>query len=74
MPKKDYEPIPLVAALEAVNIDAGRRIEQERKNLAAPPLYGWSQEKHEAYHQRQLDQAQTAAKYCFLRLMEINPD
>lgn len=49
-------------------------IAEEMKRLEEKPLAGWSIEKHKAYHEKAIEEAQQAQKWLFLQLMKINPD
>jgi len=61
-------------ALTLVKMDAQKAIQSAQQELAKKPLHGWSQQKHEAYHQKAIAEAQTVVDYCFIRQMQINPD
>lgn len=61
-------------ALRMVMNDAEKQMEYWRGELKNKPLQGWSDEKHIDYCHREIDEASKARHYCFIRLMQINPD
>lgn len=64
----------LWTALNTVQRDAEKQADYHRRQLTQKPLGGWSQEKHERYHTEHIQEAETAAHYCFIRQMQLNPD
>lgn len=71
MTTKDYS---LYRALAEVRMDALKEFKEHERQLTMPPLYGWSQEKHNAYHLAHKEKASQAENFCFLRMMQIDPD
>jgi len=64
----------LYHALQTVSNDALRTATKHELQIGGKPLYGWSQEKHDAYHLEHSEEAYVVYKYCFARQMQINPD
>ena len=61
-------------ALTIVKMDAQEAVEFAQRELAKKPLHGWSQQKHEAYHLKEIAEARAVVHYCFIRQMQIDPD
>lgn len=61
-------------ALTRVKMDAQKAMESAQHQLELQPLHGWSIEKHKAYHEREIAEAQAVVHYCFIRQMQIDPD
>lgn len=61
-------------ALTRVRIDAKAQAEKHASMLLEKPLYGWSAEKHAAYHEQHRDEALAVIEYTHARQMQINPD
>jgi hypothetical protein len=64
----------LFNALTRVRIDAKKQLEKAEARLAGKPLYGWSQEKHEAYHLKEIAECRAVLHYTEIRQMQIFPD
>jgi len=64
----------LYHALRVVQRDAAKRVVEEAGLIGGKPLNGWSQEKHDQYHQVRLSEARETLHYCFVRQMQIDPD
>jgi len=67
----DYE---LLQALTLVRRDAQAQLEKAQLALSKPPLFGWSQEKHDSYFLRAIAEARAVEKFCLVRTMQIDPD
>lgn len=74
MAKLDKEQLENYTALSKAQRYLSQKLERAKKALAEKPLNGWSQEKHEAYHQREIAQYETAINVLFVEQMRINPD
>lgn len=71
---KSTDKYELYRALDMVHDDAKKQFEHHNHQQWCAPLQGWSQEKHDAYHKKYAEQAKEVADYCFVRMMQINPD
>lgn len=74
MDKKPSANDNLWNALFRVRVDAKKQIEYHQSQIGGKPLSGWTQEKHDEYHEKYLKQAIAAVEYTQLRQMQINPD
>lgn len=74
MARKTEEQHKLYQALSVVKDDAEKREEYHNHQLWCAPLHGWSQEKHNEYHKKFLEEAKQVQHYCFIRQMQIDPD
>jgi hypothetical protein len=61
-------------SLAVVKKDAERSFADHQQALKEPPLFGWTVEKHRAYHEKYMNEARAVINYCFIRQMQINPD
>jgi hypothetical protein len=61
-------------ALQLVRADARERERWHIEQLGVKPVYGWSQDKHICYHRHFAHEANVVAHYCFVRMMQIDPD
>ena len=61
-------------ALFRVRVDAKKQIDYHHEQIGNTPLGGWSQHKHDEYHKKRLQEAQTVWDYTHTRQMQINPD
>lgn len=66
--------VSLELALNIVKRDADQRAKYYRRQIGQSPFPGKSQEEHDAYYLEQAKESETAAYYCFIRQMQINPD
>jgi hypothetical protein len=69
--EKNYK---LDSALDLVKRDALEQVQYHRIRLADKPLSGWSQEQHEQYHNERIEKGLLVDKWCFTRMMQIDPD
>lgn len=74
MDKLTAEERELLKALRIVMRDAQKQGSYHQKQVGAPPLGGWSKEKHEQYHDAHQKKAHEAYEWCFVRSMQIDPD
>lgn len=61
-------------ALQAVQADARKQQAWHKEQLTKPPLFGWTREKHEKYHNKHIEESEIVMHYCFIRMMQISPD
>ena len=64
----------LYHALDVTRREAEREVVYWQMQSGKKPLFGWSREKHEAYCLKQTEQARAASAFCFIRMMQIDPD
>jgi len=64
----------LHAALQLVRDDAASRARISMDAMHDKPLDGWSTWQHVEYHQKRIDEASAVQHYCFIRMMQIEPD
>ena len=68
---KNYE---LLRNIGAVAEDCLKQKRWHEAKLAEKPLFGWSAEKHQKYHQAAIDECEVVGRYLFIRQMQIDPD
>lgn len=64
----------LYRALCMAERDAREQANSHAEQVGQKSLFGWSQDKHDAYHRDHSEAARAAAKYLFVRMMQIDPD
>lgn len=69
--EKNYK---LDSALDLVKRDALEQAQLHRQRLGEKPLSGWTQQQHEQYHNERIERALEVDKWCFTRMMQIDPD
>jgi hypothetical protein len=71
---KTAEQNELYHALQLIRKDAEVEAQHHDEALKKMPPYGWTRVKHEAYHTKYRNEALAVSRYCFVRMMQIDPD
>lgn len=74
MARMSVEAGVLYGALSIVKRDAQEKVEWHKKRLTEKPFIGQTQEDHNEYHLKHMEEAKTVVDYCFVRQMQIDPD